>query len=170
MARFFDCLDFVLECEGGFTDDPADPGGLTKYGVTQAVYDEWRDKQSLPHQTVRLIEAKEAQSLYKTLYWDKAKCGVLPQPLDLLHFDSAVNLGVGTANKLLQTALGMVAIDGVLGPQTAMALERANPLVTFARYANTRILRYVTLALLDPRREKFLRGWLRRVGLLLQET
>jgi lysozyme family protein len=106
--------------------------------------------------------------IYETAYWRAAKCDKMPEPLDLLHFDAAVNYGVGTANKILQTALGLVGVDGIVGPKTLDALKNADKRVLYGRYCNLRISRYIVLATMDTQKRVFLGGWLRRVGELLQ--
>lgn len=169
MARFDDCLKFVLEREGGFVNDPADSGGATNKGVTQRVYDTWRRARAEPERSVRDIEDAEVRAIYHENYWVAASCPELPEPIDLLHFDTAVNLGPGTAARMLQTALNMSIVDGIVGHRT-LANARANDaLTTCARYSNLRVTRYIVIAAGSPEKRKFLRGWLRRVGALLQE-
>jgi len=116
-SRLDAALPFVLRWEGGFVDHPDDPGGRTNQGVTQAVYDAWRARRSLPQRDVKSIEDDEVRSLYETDYWIPPRCPVLPPELDLAQFDTAVNMGVRRAVRLLQTALGC-AVDGVFGDET----------------------------------------------------
>lgn len=167
MSRFDECLTFVLTREGGFVNDPADPGGATNQGVTQAVYDQWRRDRSQAEQSVSSISPSEVAAIYHERYWTPARCAEMPKPIDLFHFDAAVNNGVGTANRMLQTCLNQNIIDGIIGPRTLANLAANDPNVLAGRYANQRITRYIVLSMTNPSLKKFLKGWLRRVGALL---
>lgn len=145
------------------------PGDInTSWGITQPVYDLWRSSKHLTLRNVDEGTPLEFEAVYRSEFWEAAKCDVLPIPLDLLHFDSAVNHGVPTANKILQTALGLSQVDGVIGPQTLKAVKQTNTRVLFGRYCNLRISRYIVLTTLESRHLDTLGGWLRRVGMLLQ--
>lgn len=104
-ASFPAALALVLGAEGGFVDNPDDPGGATNLGVTQATYDKWRDLQGDPRQSVRLITRDEAGKIYKANYWDAANCDELPSGVDYCVFDFAVNSGPGRAVKFLAHVL-----------------------------------------------------------------
>jgi lysozyme family protein len=168
MARFDDCLVFVLAHEGGYVNDPADPGGATNHGITQATYDAYRTKQGLLPQPVELLEDDEAEGIYRLNYWLAAKCDQLPAPLDLIHFDSAVNVGVATANRMLQTALNMGIVDGVVGQRTLFAANQADPILIGGRYCNLRITRYIVISATTLTGKRFLAGWFHRVADLLR--
>src|SRR6266478_3527903 len=96
-TRFLAVLAFTLKWEGGFVDNPFDPGGATNMGITQAVYDAWRLANGHPTQSVEFISISEVQAIYRQLYWDKALCSLFASPLDAVQFDSAVNFGVRSA-------------------------------------------------------------------------
>jgi lysozyme family protein len=117
-------LPFILRWEGGYVDHPADPGGATNKGVTQRVYDDWRTRQGLPARAVRQLEDAEMHAIYEAGYWLPPRCDLLQRQLDLVHFDTAVNMGVGRAVRMLQGALGC-DVDGDFGPATRMAAEAA---------------------------------------------
>lgn len=165
---FADALDHVLEMEGGFTDDPHDPGGPTNLGITLAVFAAWRKTAVSAANRARLIRDLKAidratvTAIYRTRYWDAAHCDALPAPIAFMHFDAAVNHGVGTAIRCLQEALG-VSIDGEVGPETRAAAARASIAATLDAYAAIRERRYRAL----PHFWRFGRGWLRRVDVTL---
>ncbi|WP_296205062.1 glycosyl hydrolase 108 family protein, partial [uncultured Hyphomicrobium sp.] len=169
--RFADALDHVLEMEGGFTDDPHDPGGPTNLGITLAVFAAWRKTAVSAANRARLIRDLKAidratvTAIYRTRYWDAAHCDALPAPIAFMHFDAAVNHGVGTAIRCLQEALG-VSIDGEVGPETRAAAARASIAATLDAYAAIRERRYRAL----PHFWRFGRGWLRRVDVTLSRA
>lgn len=169
MPRFEDALDFVLDREGRSDNETSgDPD--TSFGITQPVYDEWRRAKGKPMQDVDIAEEAELTDIYRERFWLGGKCDQLPEPIDLLHFDSRVNCGEGTANRMLQTALNVGIIDGLIGARTLAAMGVADVTTTFARYCNLRITRYIVIAASKPQKRKNLRGWLRRVGHLLMQV
>src|SRR5689334_4156851 len=110
-SRFTTSLQFVLKWEGGYVNDPADPGGATNLGITQKTYDTARAQKGMPSQPVRGITEPEAQDIYRAHYWAPLKCDSLPPALDLVMFDTGVNMGLKEAVKLLQLCLNVTA-DG----------------------------------------------------------
>ena len=123
--RFAACLAVVLRFEGGFTDDPRDPGGATNFGITRRTLARWRGVtpwQSLPVAAVKALDRDEATRIYKTLYWDRCNADALPPGLDLAVFDFAVNSGPERAIAMLQKEVGAVP-DGLIGPKTLAALK-----------------------------------------------
>jgi len=108
------CFDIVVGHEGGYVNDPHDPGGETIWGITK------RDHPGAWANGRPTLEM--AREIYRKQYWIPAGCDDLPDGYDLLTFDSAVNQGVRPAVLMLQKAL-RVKIDGVVGPQTVMAAQ-----------------------------------------------
>jgi lysozyme family protein len=158
-------LPFVLRWEGGFVDDPDDPGGRTNQGITQKVYDAWRRRQGLAARDVKLIEDAEVRAVYETHYWVPPRCDLLNDPLNLVQFDTAVNMGVGRAVRFLQTAAGC-DVDGDFGPGTARAIAACDHGSLVAKYCNTRENFYRALVVKNAVLGKFLKGWLNRLDSL----
>lgn len=162
MNRFDYCLKFVLEREGGYSDHKNDNGGPTNHGITHKTYDQYRKNSGLHLRPVTFITSDEVTAIYRTMYWVPAKCGLLPDPLDLYVFDAAVNHGPGRAVKLLQRALG-VADDGLLGPKTIGALHeeiQAGQLAELARnFLAIRQEFYDQIIDNDPSQKVFAKGW-----------
>lgn len=121
-GNFGKSLAKVLVHEGGYVNDPVDPGGATNKGVTQAVYNSWRKSHGQESQSVRNLSVDEIAGIYKLLYWDRIRGDDLPSGVDYAVFDFAVNSGVNRAAKFLQAAVG-VADDGVIGKQTLAAVN-----------------------------------------------
>lgn len=117
IKNYSTALKAVLQHEGGFVNDPKDPGGATNKGITQKVYDAWRKKQDFPKRSVRLLNDLEINAIYKQDYWDKINGDHLPNGLDYCIFDFAVNSGTSRAAKFLQRVLGALD-DGQIGPAT----------------------------------------------------
>jgi lysozyme family protein len=123
--RFETCLATVLQFEGGFSDDPRDPGGATNFGITRRTLARWRGVtpwQDLPVAEVRALGRAEAARIYEALYWDRCNADALPAGLDLALFDFAVNSGPERAVAMLQKEVGAVP-DGLIGPKTLAALK-----------------------------------------------
>lgn len=155
-GNFEKCLEFVLHHEGLWSDDPRDPGGATMKGVTLAVYKEYLGRDATKDE-LRNIPQEHLLNLYKTRYWDKAKCDDLATGLDLVVFDLAVNGGVGRAAKILQKCVGAVE-DGAIGPKTLDLVKRVPAKQMIIRFSEQRRMFYKSL----PTFQTFGRGWLRR--------
>lgn len=116
-------LDLILKHEGGFVDDPNDPGGATNYGISNRAHPVDRDGDGdVDADDARLVSPEEARAIYTNKYYLAAHCERLPVGLDVCVFDMAVNAGVEAAVKLLQRMVGSGA-DGIIGPQTLAAVR-----------------------------------------------
>lgn len=161
-------LAHVLEMEGGYSDDPHDPGGPTNKGITLSVYARWIGERIEPATRGRLLSQLKGiadtmvREIYETRYWVPADCARMPPALALLHFDTAVNHGVGTAIRMLQEAVG-ANVDGEVGPQTRASIAGKPLAETLVAYAEIRRERYRGLAHFW----RFGRGWMRRVDFSL---
>lgn len=100
------CLAVTLVEEGGWSNNPHDPGGATMKGVTQRVYAAYRKRKGLPQQSVVKISVEELQDIYSTMYWVPAGCNALADGLDMVVFDCAVNSGPIEAKRLLNKVRG----------------------------------------------------------------
>lgn len=109
-------LDLILKHEGGYVNDPNDPGGETKYGISKRAY---------PAIDIANLTESQARKIYTNDYYLKARCEQLPVGVDLVVFDMAVNAGVKRAIQLLQTLVGCDA-DGIIGPNTLKAVREWN--------------------------------------------
>lgn len=119
MAGFKSALPIILGHEGGYVDHPKDPGGATNMGITHRTLAAWRGE-PVTKQDVKDIGLAEVEAIYRANYWDLVWGDDLPDGLDLVVFDYAVNSGVSRSAKALQKALG-VAQDGVIGVITMRA-------------------------------------------------
>jgi len=170
MSRFNECLAFVLEQEGGYTNDSADRGGATNCGILQTEYSEYLKRHGLPNDSVRDISKDHVEDIYHTEYWGPSRAEAMPAPLDLVQFDASVNIGLCWAKRLLQRAL-YVAEDGIFGPKTMAAIGKADIATLCQRVITYRRAYYRAIVKHDATQEKFLAGWLNRCSALeLAET
>ncbi len=163
MAGFLQALPVILRFEGGYVNDPDDPGGATNKGITQKTYDAWQKSKSLPQKAVRRISDAEVEAIYHRDYWIKGKCDALPWPASLAHCDACVNHGPRNAAKLLQRAAG-VADDGIIGPITLDAVGGMHSDVLINRMLWERLEFYEAIARRRAASRKFLLAWLSRVN------
>ncbi|GJE44844.1 glycoside hydrolase family 108 protein [Methylobacterium soli] len=125
-GNFTAWLKLELIFEGGRVDDPRDPGGRTAFGVTQRVYDGFRRNRGQPARDVFRITSAEVAEIYRENYWKKVCGDQLPDGVDIVVGDGAINSGPSQSIKWLQRALGTVRVDGVMGDAT-IAAARAHP-------------------------------------------
>lgn len=190
LSRFDECFKLVLDFEGGYSNDPADRGGETNYGITYNTLNDAKNKGWIPFNvTIQNIQLEHAKIIYKKGYWDVVQADSLPHPLDLIMFDSAVNHGPGAAVKLLQKSLNALLrytelkVDGIIGPLTLRAINDyvglgstpGTPPNSNIRYLcidvlMNRVELYLSIVLNNKSQEKFLKGWLNRVFKLKQQA
>ena len=149
-ANFGHCLSEVLRHEGGYANDPQDPGGETNFGIS---------KRSYPLEDIRGMTKERAAAIYRQDYWARVRGDDLPDGVDLAVFDAAVNSGPKMAARWLQRAL-LVKPDGEIGPTTIEAARRSDPATTTRRMCEDRLnfLRGLTTW------PHFGKGWQRRVA------
>lgn len=169
--RFLAVLKILFGIEGGVSNDKDDHGGLTNMGVTQRAYDAWRTKHGLPQQPVTFITPPEATCLYWEDFWLPAQASQLPQPLDALVFDMAVNSYFVQAKKTLQQTIGFTGtqVDGQLGPKSLGRIASYAPLTLCDEYLDARYRFYCDICARDPSQKKFLSGWTNRLKILSKQ-
>jgi lysozyme family protein len=156
-ANFDACLAFTLKEEGGFVNDPDDPGGATNMGITLATLRASRSNPALGVLAIKALTQTETSTIYRQSYW--GPCSKLPAGVDLMVFDMAVNAGPARAAKQLQAVLG-VDEDGVIGNDTLSALQRWRSSDLVTDLANAQAAYYRGLSTFW----KFGKGWLARVN------
>lgn len=170
----------VIDREGGYSNHPADTGGATMWGITEAVARAEGYKGAM-----RALPHDEAVAIYKRLYWLRPRFSDVDDRTPALAaelFDTGINMGVGTATRFLQRALNAlnrgasdypdIAVDGAIGGQTLAALDkfiarrgRAGEAVLVKAVEALQGERYLSLAERRPANEAFLYGWLAtRIG------
>lgn len=141
--------------EGVDSDHPSDPGGRTRYGISQAAY---------PDLNIATLTREQAAEIYRRDYWDPIRGDELPIRFAIPVFDHAVNAGVEAAVRLLQSVVG-VTPDGKIGPQTIAAArsKAAQGAEIAVALADERLAWYRGLVQRKPGLGVFARGWQRRV-------
>jgi lysozyme family protein len=153
LTMFDDIIKVVLKHEGGYVNDPVDPGGETNFGIA---------KRSHPDVDIKNLTEEGAKEIYYQDYWMKNRVPQVPDELKHIYFDMCVNQGRGRAVKILQQAANAkganLKVDGGLGPKTISALNG----VELDRVRAYRIKYYADLVTRKPDLEKFYFGWFRR--------
>ena len=153
LVKFNEIIEVVLHHEGGYVNDPDDPGGETNFGIA---------KRSHPDVDIKNLTKDGAKEIYKEHYWDANKVESLSEELRHIYFDMCVNQGRGRAVKILQQTANAkganIAVDGGMGPMTIAAVKD----VELERVRAYRIKYYADLVTRKPDLEKFYFGWFRR--------
>lgn len=154
---FPEALSIVLKWEGGFSNDPQDPGGITNLGITKEEYERISGR-DVTETEMRALTIEQVTPIYLKYYWTPAYCDHTPEIAKLIVFDCAVNQGVTCATKIMQDALGM-SVDGLIGPHTRLALTECDPQAFKSAFAVKRAERYWDTA----NKERFGLGWFKRL-------
>jgi lysozyme family protein len=156
--NFDTAFALLLDHEGDFSDHAADPGGKTRFGITEAVA-----RQAGYTGDMRALPVELAKRIYLDSYWRPVRADDLPPGVRYIVFDGAVNSGPAQSALWLQRALGVTA-DGVIGPRTLAAAYAKD-----AQQLKTAILaqrlRFMTSLTNWP---AFSRGWARRIADLME--
>jgi hypothetical protein len=155
--KFDRCVAVTLAYEGGFSDNAADPGGATNFGITKRTLEAYFGY-SVSVDDVRTMSSSTAIAIYRANYWNQMRCGDLPPGVDMMVFDYGVNSGPATAIKALQ-GLVRVEQDGAIGPQTMGAVSDAAPMTLVNALAQARMTYLRGL----PAFVQFGDGWTKRV-------
>ena len=157
MQNFEKSLALTLKYEGGFVDNPFDPGGATNMGVTLATLSNYRSCTATKLDVKRLTQT-EASAIYLKQYWEPLLAQQLPNGVDMFMFDYAVNSGPARAVKALQSSLGLPP-DGNVKVSTLQAALRQDQATLIRALASKR------LGFLQRLRsfQQFGRGWKTRV-------
>ena len=154
-SNFKECLDLVLKSEGGWVNNPQDPGGETNLGVTKRV---WEEYVGHPVESLKKLTKEDVAPLYEQKYWRPCYGEVLPRGLDFVVFSMGINAGPGRSIKLLQSSVGCVP-DGVIGPATRRLISDSNSATLIAKFSESRREYYRSLKTFPI----FGKGWLARV-------
>ena len=140
--------------EGGYVNDPRDPGGETNWGITK------RTAQANGYQgSMRAMTREQAYKIYYSAFWLRYQCDKMPEAVAFQFFDAAVNHGLGNASRMLQRAVN-VADDGIIGNMTIAAIKKMAISDVIMRLNAERLEFYCKLSTFAT----FGKGWVRRVA------
>jgi lysozyme family protein len=158
----------ILKAEGWdtYTNDPADRGGPTKWGITQKAWAEWRGRDVTPEEVEQITEP-QARDFYEAVYIVSPRFNQLPERLRAMVIDCGVNHGVTRASKWVQKAVGAKE-DGMIGPKTLAAVDAENPIAVYSRISAYRIQLYGRIVSKDHTQAKWISGWNNRAAKWLE--
>ncbi len=173
MANFIISLRKTLIHGGGYSNDPDDRGGETYKGVSRHAHKNWKgwdiiqkykSKPGFPKNLNADIELqKEIEHLYRVNYWNPINgSGIMTQSIADSIFDFAVNAGVKTSIRLVQSVIG-TEMDGIVGSKTLVKLNSTEPKHFHAAFTVKKIAYYTAIIKKRPANKKFLYGWITRV-------
>ena len=167
-AAFNKAFENVTGVEGGFSNDPKDPGNWTggkegsgklngtKYGVSAASY---------PSLDIQSITLDDAKAIYYRDFWQVINGDAFPFSISNALFDCAINSGCASAAKLLQRSLGVVS-DGKIGKQTIAAAQAKDQTELLIDFLAARAVFYARLA----RFELYGKGWMKRLFTVFHQS
>lgn len=167
MSSFDLAVEWTLEHEGGWSDNPNDRGGKTRYGITEEVAKDFG-------YDVRSLTPHQARSIYRAKYWRHGELS--SQRVATKVFDIGVNAGVSTGTTLLQRAVrrygGEIEVDGLLGPRTIAAANKMEETQLLHALVAEQVLYYAAIinnnykvrsaGLTTKDQSAFCLGWMRR--------
>jgi len=173
MMDFLNAVSYIIDHEGGFTDDPDDSGNWTsgkpgigilkgtKYGISAASY---------PNLDIKNLTKEQARQIYYDDFWNPCQCDLLPDVVKLGVLEVATMSSCKTAISLLQKAINKpsIVVDGVIGPKTINAALTSD--LTALRYGRERSKVYVSAIKKSPVKIKYLSGWMDRIFLCVENS
>lgn len=150
MSKFDTYIQRVLANEGGYVNNPKDPGGETNWGIA---------KRSYPNVDIKNLTRDQAIAIYRRDFWDQVGGDKLPDAFAFQALDAAVNHGIGNAVRWMQRAAG-VADDGHLGPLSMAAILKKDPADLVVLFLAERLEFYTKLSTFST----FGKGWVRRIA------
>jgi lysozyme family protein len=158
-AIFEKAINKTLDHEGGYVNNPKDPGGETKFGISKRQY---------PQIDIKNMVREEAKALYFKDFWVGKPCSLIKnEEISIKLFDISINIGPSQANKSLQRALRSVGIstiidDGLIGPKTISAIEMVDNHALLAAFRSEVAGYYRIITAIRKDNETFISGWLKR--------
>ncbi len=164
-TQFSTSLQYTLTNEGGFVNNPKDPGGATNFGITIETLSQWRGV-TCTVDDVKNLTVAEASEIYLSYYWNPLMLfQINNQSVATAIFDIGVNDGIENVTRFIQHVAN-VAVDGVIGPDTITAVNNMDPKVFMGCFVSRVISHYNWLVTEKPEEQEFLADWLKRANRL----
>lgn len=145
----------TLHNEGGYTDNPADRGGPTNMGITEA---------DIPDIDIKTLTIAQAETYYLEHFWKQFYSQIESQDIANKLFDMGFLFGVGTATIFLQTCLKIEPTDGIVGPHTLEAINAADPVSLLTAFKSLLVTHALNIGAKDETQRQFVKGWLSRIN------
>ena len=168
---FNTAFDLLMIDEGGFVNDPVDPGGATNYGITITTLSNFFGRKATVEE-VEAITKNLAKEIYFKNYWRPLSCEeITNEAIAICLFNTGVLHGVGTSGKAAQQSLvnlGIsVRVDGIIGNATVSQLNKVDTKQFLKAFHKIIMERIAVLIFKDPNLKRFEKGWTRRTDKLL---
>ncbi|MCK4783965.1 MAG: hypothetical protein KAV87_09460 [Desulfobacteraceae bacterium] len=151
----------TVALEGKYVNDPADPGGETKWGVSKKAY---------PDLDIAALTIEQAKDIYRRDYWGALQLDLVSDVIAVEIFDTAINMGQQTSVRIVQKALNFLgeklSEDGILGSKTVTALNKwagRDEKALFICLNGFQFMKYVEIIKHKPGLKRFSRGWTKRI-------
>jgi lysozyme family protein len=172
VADFELAFQKLLKDEGGFVNDKADSGGATNLGISlnflKGLHRDINGDHVIDVNDIRDLTPDIVRPIYKTAFWDYSGSidSIKSQSIANLLFGMRVNMGVISANKLLQQSVYHAVLDddGIIGPESINAINSIRPAPLLEDYKSSLRQRYQAIVQKNPQDEKFLPGWFNRLA------
>lgn len=165
---FQTCIKAILQHEGGLTQDPNDPGGITNWGVSLRFLLDAEPALHPSDATIKSMTERQAIEIYRQFWWNKFHYANFTQLIVVEKvFDMAVNMGNSEAVKLLQSVINKlivtpIAVDGILGNLSFSYANSLDGTAIRQGLRNSAAQRYEDIVQANPAMERYLKGWLNR--------
>lgn len=168
MADYNQSISYVLSLEGGYANNPADPGGETNYGITRRTADAWGYTGSM-----RDLDPQTAGQIYLDLFWDPWNLSEVSNQ-GVANAILSLHVNASWAAQVIQAALASLgwtgAQDGIWGPQTLAGVNSADPRALVQALSDYAAQKYRAIAAARPASLQFLNGWLNRAADLANQV
>jgi len=172
MADFNQAFQLVIANEGGYVNDPDDPGGETYKGVARKIFSKWdgwikidllKRQAGFPGNLDKDVELQQdVEDFYRVNFWNKVKGDdITNQKVAESIFDFGVNAGVGTSASLAQLVVE-AETDGVIGQKSIARINAFNSDHFLAAFTVAKIARYIHIVQKRPTSRKYFYGWICR--------
>lgn len=177
MSNFISSFEYVLENEGGFSDDPGDSGGATNFGITHDDLAKFLGH-SVSTNDVRQMSLSTAQAIYEAFYWSPLHLeGVMDDGMATCIFDTGVNRGISVGAKYAQIVCNQLAsqtqkgrqlsVDGKIGPLSLTEINSYTSKEFISAYYELVKAGYDAIVAAHRSQQVFYRGWMNRANRLL---
>ena len=158
MSQFSIAIALTLKNEGGYVDNPSDPGGPTNMGITQA---------DMPGVNIKDLTVAQAETFYQKNFWNPLYDQIADQSVANKIFDMGVLCGIQEAVQYAQwstSARLTIEADGVFGPETLAAVNGTDSTIFLETYKAGLVFYALFIVTEHPDEKIFVNGWVNRIN------